>query len=69
MASALVMFVGGIMIAVFFTSDWPISYRWIVGIFVTFYFILRIGQSVLIIRRNNQKEKGSLHELIHNEED
>lgn len=62
MASALVMFTGGITIAVFFPGGLSMSARWIIALIVTFYFVLRMAQAIQMIRRDKRKENGSLHE-------
>lgn len=69
MASALVMFIGGITITVFFPGGLQDSYRWLIGLFVTFYFVLRMAQAIMMIRRNRLEEKTNLHELLHSEEE
>ncbi|MEZ5358562.1 MAG: hypothetical protein R3F48_06985 [Candidatus Zixiibacteriota bacterium] len=69
MASALVVFIGGITITVFFPGGMEMSFRWIIALFVTFYFIMRMAQAIQVIRRNNRKENSSLHELVEGKED
>lgn len=69
MASALVMFIGGLTIAVFFPGGLEMPYRWMIALFVTFYFVMRMAQAIQMIKRNNQKESGSLHDLVDRKED
>jgi hypothetical protein len=38
--------------------------RWVIGIFVSFYFVARIGQSIVAFKQIGEKKSEGLHELV-----
>ncbi len=68
MITSLLVLVAGIAAAIMF-PDAPTSYRWGIGLFAVFYFIIRMSLAIQAFKRNNHKESGSLHDLIENGQD
>ncbi|MEE9443055.1 MAG: hypothetical protein V3V99_10365 [candidate division Zixibacteria bacterium] len=64
MFSALVMFIGGMAIAIYYPGTMGETFRWVIGIFVSFYFVARIGQSIVAFKQIREKENEGLHELV-----
>lgn len=60
MISALIVFIAGIVIIVMFPGRLSSQYRILIGLFVTLYFFLRMGQTILAIKRERRK---SLNEI------
>jgi len=69
MASALIMFVGGLVIVFFYPGRISDQYRVLIALFVTFYFLVRMGQAVLIIQRERRRKHGSLVESPDTDDD
>ncbi|MFH1699201.1 MAG: hypothetical protein ABIE07_01325 [Candidatus Zixiibacteriota bacterium] len=64
MFSAFVMFIGGMAIAIYYPGSLGDSFRWVIGIFVSLYFVARMGQSIIAFKQIRGKENESLHELV-----
>lgn len=64
MASALIMFVGGLVIVFFYPGQLSNQYRILIALGVTFYFLLRMGQAILIIKRENRKQERDFSDAI-----
>jgi len=60
MASALIMFLGGLIIIFMYPGGLPSRYRILIGLFVTFYFFVRMGQTILAIRHERRKGRSEL---------
>lgn len=60
MISALIVFIGGLMIIVMYPGGISMQYRVLIGLFVTLYFFLRMGQTILAIRRERRKGESEL---------
>lgn len=69
MLSALIMFVGGLVIIFLYPGGLPTQYRVLIGLFVTFYFFLRMGQTIMAIKRERRRSKGELKGLMEAEDD
>jgi hypothetical protein len=69
MASALVMFVGGMAIVFFYPGNLEYQYRVLIALFVSLYFLLRVGQSIFAIKRDRLSNKAQLDGLIEREND
>ena len=63
-ASALIMFVGGMAIVVYYPGTMSSQIRILIGVFVTFYFLARTGQTILAIKRNRRESQEELRHLI-----
>jgi len=62
--TALILLVGGMAIVFFYPGRLDTTYRWMIGIFVVFYFLVRMGQTILVIRRGRRAERDSLHHVV-----
>jgi len=69
MVTALLVFLGGMAIVFNFPDRLAMEYRVLIGVFVTFYFILRVGQNLLAIRRDRREAASGLKRLIGEEMD
>jgi hypothetical protein len=69
MTSALIVFVGGIAIVFFYPGHLERHYRVLIGVFVSFYFLIRVGQTVISIQRGRRSKKGDLKYLIDEEDE
>jgi len=64
MASALIMFVGGMAIVLYVPGQMSSQIRVLIGVFVSFYFLVRVGQTILIIKRNRRESQEELRHLV-----
>jgi hypothetical protein len=55
MASALIVFIGGMIVVFFYPGQLRQDVRMVIGLLVTVYFILRMGQAVLMLRRDTRR--------------
>jgi len=69
MASALIMFVGGLVIIFMYPGGLKAEYRVLIGLFVTFYFFVRMGQTILAIKRERRNERSELRGVAREDED
>ncbi len=69
MATALLVFLGGLGIVFYFPDRLAMQYRVLIGVFVTFYFLLRVGQNLLAIQRDRRKAEHELKGLAGEEMD
>jgi len=69
MASALIMFIGGLVIIFMYPGNLPGQYRVLIGLFVTFYFFLRMGQTILAIKRERRKGRSELRQVLEDRDD
>lgn len=60
MATALIVFIGGLVLAFAYSEQLPNQYRVLIVLFVTFYFSFRMAQSVLAIKRERRRREGLL---------
>jgi hypothetical protein len=68
MASAMIILIGGLAI-VFMYPQLSVKYRVLIGLFVTFYFFLRMAQTIMAIKRERRRAKGELKGLMEAEDD
>lgn len=59
-ATALTVLIGGLAVALFYPGSMETQYRILIGIFVSLYFLLRIGQVILAIKRRRLHENDRL---------
>lgn len=57
MASALIMFIGGMVIVFIYPGQLSNQYRILIALVVSFYFLLRMGQAILVIKRERRKRE------------
>lgn len=69
MASALIMFLGGLAIIFMYPGGLPNQYRILIGLFVTFYFFVRMGQTILTIKRERRKGRSELKKALEGGDD
>lgn len=62
--SAFIMFIGGLAIAIFYPGSMGDNFRWLIGIFVSFYFVARVGQSIVAYKQLKEKKNEGLSELV-----
>ena len=67
--SALIILVGGLMIVFIYPGQMRSEFRVALGLFVAFYFLVRMAQSVQAIRKNRMKTKQGLKYLIEEPEE
>lgn len=67
MVSAFVMFIGGMAIAIYYPGNMSGTMRWLIALIVIFYFLARMGQSILVIRRHNLENKETFREVLHDD--
>lgn len=63
MATALIVFIGGLVIVFVYPERLSNQYRVLIVLFVTFYFALRMAQSVLAIKRERRRREGGFGEM------
>jgi len=69
MTSALIVFVGGMAIAFFYPGQMERHYRVLIGVFVSFYFLIRVGQTVIAVQKDRRSKRGDLKYLIDEDEE
>jgi hypothetical protein len=68
-ASALIILVGGLMIVFIYPGHMRGEFRVIIGVFVAFYFLARIGQTIQMIRGDRMGNNKGLKNLIDESEE
>lgn len=68
-ASALIILVGGLMIVFIYPGHMRGEFRVIIGVFVAFYFLARIGQTIQMVKRDNTGNSRNLKNLIDESEE
>ncbi len=68
-ATALIVFIGGLVIVFVYPGQLTNQYRVLIVLFVTFYFAIRMAQSVLAIKRERRRRNGGLGGLTDGEDD
>jgi uncharacterized membrane protein YbhN (UPF0104 family) len=63
MLSAVIIFVGGMIIALFYPGHLSNQYRVLVALAVLLYFLLRMGQTFFLIKRERRREKEGSDEV------
>jgi hypothetical protein len=58
LASALIVFIGGLVIVFFYPGPLSNHYRILIVLGVTVYFLLRMGQAIVMIRRDRRRRNG-----------
>ena len=56
MASALLVFVGGMVLVVLFPSRLGDGFRVGIGVIVSGYFVIRLSQAIRMLRRDRRRE-------------
>ncbi len=69
MTSALIVFVGGMVIVFFYPGHLERHYRVLIGVFVSFYFLIRVGQTVIAVRKSRRSKKDGFKYLIDKNEE
>jgi hypothetical protein len=69
MTSALIVFFGGLAIIFWYPGALSSQYRILIGLFVTLYFALRMGQTILAIKRERRESKSGLKGITGSSED
>jgi uncharacterized membrane protein len=69
MATALIVFVGGLVIVFVYGERLSSQYRVLIVLFVTFYFAIRMAQSILAIKRERRRREGSVGEMTDGADD
>ncbi len=69
MVSALIMFIGGLAIVFLYPGQLSSRYRILIALFVTFYFLLRMGQTILAIKRERRRREREFSEVIDTRDD
>jgi hypothetical protein len=69
MATAFIVFVGGLMIVFLYPERLAGPYRMLIVLFVTFYFAARMGQSILAIKRERRRREGGTRDLTDRRDD
>jgi len=64
MASALIVFIGGLVIVFFYPGQLSSRYRILITLVVTFYFLLRMGQTILVLRRDRRRRERGFSDAI-----
>lgn len=65
-ASALIVFIGGMIILFYFAGNLSIGIRVAIGVFVTLYFALRAGQSYRAITKDANRSHSLAGEVSDN---
>jgi hypothetical protein len=60
MASALIVFIGGLAIIFMYPGRISGQIRILIGLFVTFYFFMRMAQTILAIKNERRKAQSEL---------
>ncbi len=60
MATALIVFIGGLVIVFAYPERLSNQYRVLIVLFVTFYFSIRMAQSVMALKRERRRREGIL---------
>lgn len=60
MATALIVFIGGLIIVFAYPERLSNQYRVLIALFVTFYFSIRMAQSVMMIKRERRRREDRL---------
>ena len=63
MISAAIVFVGGMMIVIFYPGQIAGKYRVLIGIFVSLYFMARVVHTILAMRRERRQTRSELRYL------
>ena len=63
LASAVIILLGGMMIAVFYPGQLSGQYRVVIALAVLLYFLLRMGQAFLLMKRERRREKDGFGEV------
>ena len=72
MGSALMIFIGGMTIVFLFPGNLSNAVRLVIGLFVSFYFLLRMGQAIMMIRSqrlNAENDLSHIRETCENTKD
>ncbi len=69
MFSALLVFIGGLVIIILYPLDLSNGSRILIGLIVSLYFFLRMGQVLLAIKRERRKARSELRGSVTNRED
>ncbi|MCP4567401.1 MAG: hypothetical protein GY841_07465 [FCB group bacterium] len=64
MATALIVFIGGMLIIFFYPGMLEKQTRVLIGVLVLFYSAFRMGTAIMAIRRERRRKEGGLKELI-----
>ena len=67
MSTALIVFIGGMLIVFVYPGFLEGHIRVLIGLFVLFYFAFRMGNSIMVIRRERKQKQGHLADLIDHE--
>ena len=62
MGSALLVFVGGMVVVFLFPGRMGTSFRILIGLLVSIYFVLRMGQAYLMLKRRRGLHDGMFEE-------
>ena len=62
MTTALIVFIGGMMIVFFYPGVLKGNVRVFIGIFVALYFIFRMSNSIMAIRHERRRKQGLFSE-------
>jgi|GEM_PF-3343478 len=69
MISAVIVFVGGLVIVIFYPGQIANKYRVLIGIFVSLYFVARVAHTFLAIRREKRQTQSVLGSLASGNKD
>lgn len=69
MVSALIIFIGGLLIVFMYPAHLSSQYRVLIVLFVTVYFLLRVGQTVLAIKRARRESQREVWGMDASEDD
>lgn len=64
MATALIVFIGGMLIVFFYPGMLEKQTRVLIGALVLFYSVFRMGTAVMAIKRERRGNEGGLRELV-----
>lgn len=68
LATALIVFIGGMIIVIMFPTQLETGWRVVIGVLVLFYSVFRVGQVVLAVQRERREKRGILSHLVENED-
>ncbi len=68
MTSAFIILIGGLAIVFIYPGRISDGVRLIIGVLVAFYFLARMGQVILVMRRERMKREKGLKYLVEDTE-
>lgn len=68
MISAVIVFVGGMVIVIFYPGQIANKYRVLIGVFVSLYFIARVVHTALAMKRDKRQARFAIRHLTDSSE-